>query len=206
MDRPTAVSGFTTGILGAGALSVGIIGLAGLAPSILAGIGVIIVGLLFLAVGVQSLQSTRQVLMKAGVSASDGAGLGLSAESAAGGAGVILGILSLLGVIPAILDGAAIIAFGAAFILSASSQARMAQAAIKEGGEEHTVLAQALPNAASGLLLIGAADLVLGILAISEHTDLFVSTSLVLAAVVTTGGLSFLATAGGERLFGMLGL
>ena len=87
MDRPTAVSGFTTGILGAGALSVGIIGLAGLAPSILAGIGVIIVGLLFLAVGVQSLQSTRQVLMKAGVSASDGAGLGLSAESAAGGAG-----------------------------------------------------------------------------------------------------------------------
>ena len=81
-----------------------------------------------------------------------------------------------------------------------------AQAAIKEGGEEHTVLAQALPNAASGLLLIGAADLVLGILAISEHTDLFVSTSLVLAAVVTTGGLSFLATAGGERLFGMLGL
>ncbi len=204
MDRPTAVSGFTTGILGAGALSVGIIGLAGLAPSVLAGIGVIIVGLLFLAVGVQSLQSTRQVLMKAG--ASDGVGLGLSAESAAGGAGIVLGILSLLGVIPAILDGAAIIAFGAAFILSASSQARTAQAAIKEGGEEHTVLAQALPNAASGLLLIGAADLVLGILAISEHTDLSVSTSLVLAAVVTTGGLSFLATAGGERLFGMLGL
>lgn len=203
MDRPTAVSGFTTGILGAGALSVGIIGLAGLAPSILAGIGVIIVGLLFLAVGVQSLQSTRQVLTEVG---SDGVGLGLSAESAAGGAGIVLGILSLLGVIPAILDGAAIIAFGAAFILSASSQARTAQAAIKEGGEEHTVLAQALPNAASGLLLIGAADLVLGILAISEHTDLSVSTSLVLAAVVTTGGLSFLATAGGERLFGMLGL
>lgn len=203
MDRPTAVSGFTTGILGAGALSVGIIGLAGLAPSILAGIGVIIVGLLFLAVGVQSLQSTRQVLTEVG---SDGVGLGLSAESAAGGAGIVLGILSLLGVIPAILDGAAIIAFGAAFILSASSQARTAQAAIKEGGEEHTVLAQALPNAASGLLLIGAADLVLGILAISEHTDLSVSTSLVLAAVVTTGGLSFLATAGGERLFGLLGL
>jgi hypothetical protein len=202
MDKPNAVSGFTSGVLGAGALAVGIIGLAGLAPWVLAGVGVIIVGLLFMSVGAQSSRSTRQILAEAGVSD----GTGLSAHSAAGGGGVVLGILTLLGVVPAILTGAAIIAFGAAFILSASSQARTAQAAIEQGGEGRMVIAQALSDVTSGLLLIGAADLVLGILAVSKYADPSISVSLVLVAILTTGALSFLATAGGGRMLGMLGL
>lgn len=207
MNGSAGSTGFAEGSLGAGALAVGIIGLAGLAPYALASIGVIIVGLLFLMSGAQSSRRARQALAEAGASA--GAS-GLSSHTVAGGAGLILGILGLLNVVPSVLTGVAVIAFGAAFILAANAQARNAQSAIEQGtasAESREAAKQALANVTTGQVLIGAADLVLGIIAVaSTRAEPMTGATLVLVAILTTGSGSFLSGAGGERLLGMIGL
>jgi len=195
-------SGFFVGALGAGALAVGIIGLAGVAPWILAGIGIIILGLLFLAGGAQSACASAQALAEVGITD----GFGFNSQSTAGAAGIVLGILTLLGVAPAILTGAAIIAFGAAFILAAGDAARRTQATLEHQESASGLVSQHFTNAASGMLLIGAGDLVLGIIAISKYSDPSVTTSLVLVAILATGAISFLAGSGSEKLLGNLGL
>ena len=195
-------SGFFVGVLGAGALAVGIIGLAGLAPWILAGIGIIVLGLLFLASGSQRAHASAQALTEAGMTG----GSSFNSQSTGGTAGIVLGILTLLGVAPAILTGAAIIAFGAALILAAGGEARRAQAAFEHKESTSGLISQYLADAASGMLLIGAADLVLGIIAISRFGDPSVAVSLVLVAVLSTGAVSFLASSGSGKLLGNLGL
>ena len=195
-------SGFLIGSFGAGALAVGIIGLAGLAPWVLAGIGIIVLGLLLLAGGTQSAHASAQALAEAGIID----GFGFNSQSTAGAAGIVLGILTLLGVAPAILTGAAIIAFGAAFIPAAGDEARRTQATFEHQESAPGLISQHFANAASGMLLIGAGDLVLGIIAISKFGDPSVAASLILVAILSTGAVSFLAGSGSEKLLGNLGL
>jgi len=98
-------------------------------------------------------------------------GGGMALDSLAGIAGIVLGILALIGIAPRILMGAAAISFGGAMLLTSASMARLAQ--MPSGGEFnfHSWSSRNTLYAASGIdLLGGAGAIVLGILSLSGYS------------------------------------
>lgn len=95
-------------------------------------------------------------------------GGGLSAEFVAGLAGVTLGILSLVHVMPLFLSPIAVIVFGAALMIGAGVKNRLNMLTV--GSEEHHVakmIAREAILAANGVLILaGMGGVVLGILAL----------------------------------------
>jgi hypothetical protein len=93
-------------------------------------------------------------------------GGGVSAEMLGGMAGVVLGILALIGLVPQILCSVAVLAFGGCMLVGAAGTARarelppIGQSRSFEVGREATAAA----SGAEGL--VGLAAIVLGILAV----------------------------------------
>ncbi|HYW02932.1 MAG TPA: hypothetical protein VFA86_03235 [Gammaproteobacteria bacterium] len=203
--------GVIEGVLGAGALALGIIGLAGVHPAFLAAIATILVGIMFLLEGNAIVRRVRQMLPEDAAPA----GNGLTVQTGAGAAGIVLGILALLQVDPVILTAAAVIAFGAAFVLTASNAVQSAEAGVEQSnaGPETKRAARQLAGAtAGGGVFLGAGNIVLGILAVAligtavagAHHP--VSAVLVLVALLATGGAALLSGSAGQRLFASMGL
>lgn len=112
-----AIGGVATAVLA-------IIGLAGWRPELLAGVATIVFGAALLIQGGTLLSEYSQVITPAGTlqTASDAVGGdGLAAMFPVGIAGIVLGILALLGVASYALTAVSVIAFGAALMLSAQS-------------------------------------------------------------------------------------
>ena len=96
-------------------------------------------------------------------------GGGLTAEFAGGIAGVALGILALVGIAPAVLIPAAVIAMGGALLAGSYLTARINSAILESGGrgEPFSGIAGNIRLAASGVQgLCGAGAVALGILAL----------------------------------------
>jgi hypothetical protein len=137
-----------------------------------------------------------------GASAEQFGGGGVSAVFLVGAAGIVLGVLALLDIAAPTLTSVAIIAFGAALVLSANSVRHlyMMQAsagrlgAPRMGGE---ILAAEMASGSAGVqTLAGLAAIVLGLLAVAGHNPnvLIASALIVLGATViltgsTLGGL-----------------
>lgn len=163
------------GLGGIGAVVLAIIGLAGLLPAAMAAIATIVVGagLLFEG-GAIAARYNRILAMTAGKPETEKAeyGSGMTSEFVGGGAGIVLGILALIGIAPAVLLEVAVIVFGATLLLSAGSTAKLASfgAYYRMPGEEHRVMREAADSsikaAAGAQVLIGIAAVVLGILAL----------------------------------------
>jgi len=129
----------------------------------------------------------------------------LSAVFLVGAAGVVLGILALLGIASSVMTSAAIIAYGGALLLSSNSvrqlyllrSAMIPSVTSQRGGGE--IIAGQMASGSAGIqLLAGLAAIVLGILAVSGvHTNVLSLSALVVvgATVVLTGStLSALVT------------
>ncbi len=210
VEETGAGFGVIEGLLGAGALALGIIGLAGVHPAFLAAIATILVGIMFILEGSAILRRVRAMLP-------DGqapAGNGLTVQTGAGAAGIVLGILALLQVDPVILTAAAVISFGAAFVLTAGNAVRVAEAGIERSNadaEAQRAARQLAGANAGGGVFLGAGNIVLGILAVAligsavtvHHPT---SAALVLIALLATGGAALLSGSAGQRLFATMGL
>jgi hypothetical protein len=112
-----AIGGIATAVLA-------IIGLAGYRPELLAGVATIVFGAALLIQCGTLLSEYSQVFTPAGAlqTASDAVGGdGLAAMFPVGIAGIVLGILALLGIASYALTAVSVIAFGAALMLSAQS-------------------------------------------------------------------------------------
>lgn len=168
-----AIGGIATAVLA-------IIGLAGWRPELLAGVATIVFGVALLIQGGTLLSEYSQVYAPAGAlqTASDAVGGdGLAAMFPVGIAGVVLGILALLGVAAYALTSIAVIAFGAALMLSAQSvrrlyrmQAEMRLASVR-GYTIREFLAGEMAAGSAGIQFVaGLASLVLGILAVVMAT------------------------------------
>jgi hypothetical protein len=105
-------------------------------------------------------------------------GGGITAEFLAGAAGIALGILSILGIVPMVLLPAAIIVYGAALLLSSGATARLNSLAAARP-EVHEiarhVAREAVFAAAGAQVLIGLSGVILGILALVGFTPLILS-------------------------------
>jgi hypothetical protein len=172
-----------------------ILGLASVAPNFLVAIATIAFGAALLLHGSALLGEYARLANQAGAgtSAAVGGG-GLSAVLLAGAAGIILGILALLGINPVILTAIAVIAFGSALILSSNSALRLHLFKLATTkGDERTqrltgdILGGEMLSSSAGIYgLTGLAAIVLGILALAGFTPVV----LVLVALLALGSVN----------------
>ena len=179
-----AIGGIATAVLA-------IIGLAGWRPELLAGVATIVFGAALLIQGGTLLSEYSQVFspgaaMRAAADAVGGDGL--AAMFPVGIAGIVLGILALIGVASYTLTPVAVIAFGAALMLSAQSvrrlyrmQADLRQAAAGSYAVREFLAGEMAAGSAGIQFAAGLGALVLGIVAV------------VMAATARSEGLTLIA-------------
>jgi hypothetical protein len=168
LDLPGGLS--LRGIAAIAAVALSIVGLCGVAPVLLMAIAAIFLGMAFL-FSVGNFVS-RYADFTPGVEAGGG---GLAFDALAGLAGIVLGILALIGVSPGVLLPSTAIAFGCAMLLESASFGPSQNAMFPADGMN---------------LLSGAAAIVLGILALSGYSPAV----LTFVAFLTVGCVNLLSS------------
>ncbi len=177
------------GLVAAGAATLAIIALAGLLPQLLLSIVTIGIGAAFLFEGaaiVSRLSDLLHEITEGRMQAAE-LGAGTTGETLAGIAGVALGILSVLGLIPGILVPSAPIVFRAALTLGAGANMRINELTTTFR-QEHPMaqrVAHEAVRAATGIqVLAGLAAITLGILALAGIQPLILSLTAMLSVSV----------------------
>ncbi|WGR95580.1 hypothetical protein MTX26_07335 [Bradyrhizobium sp. ISRA443] len=170
--------GVVDAIGGAATVILAIVALAGVGQSMLAAIATIVFGAALLIQGGTMLTEFTKLIAPpsaAGTADEVMAGGGLSSLFVVGAAGIVLGVLALVGIAAQTLTAAAVIAFGGALLLSSNSVWRLyrAKRASYRAGEAGTpsgaeFLAGEMASGSAALqCLSGLAAIVLGILAVT---------------------------------------
>lgn len=189
-----AYGGFVDAVGGVATIVLAVVGLAGVKPEMMIAIATIVFGVALLVEGGAMLSEYVNIVFPSGSGApamESFGGIGLSAHFLVGAAGIVLGVLALLGIAPAALTSIALIAFGAAMVLSSNSVWRLHQLksmsmrpAEGESVSGTAILANEMASESAGALsLAGLAAIVLGILAVAGMNP----TVLVLAALIAIG-------------------
>jgi hypothetical protein len=191
------------GALGGLAVAVlAIIGLAGVAVSILMPIAIIVVGVALLAEGGAMLAYRSRAMHEGdGPHCHTEVCSGLSAEVLAGIAGIVLGVLALIGLSPPTLLAVSIVVFGTGSLL-ASVVACSATCC------ETDVAKEAVLAAVAAKAMIGLAVVILGILALvglAGNTALNTQTLTLVALLVLGVAMGLAGFAIGGRLAGSVG-
>jgi len=155
---------FTEGAAGIAAIALAIIALAGVSTTDLTSIAVIVIGVGLVVQGFNTAAESMRQPLAGGIAEFGGE---VMVDCLAGGAGIVLGILALIGLHPEYLLAPALIEFGAALMLSGALAMRSRIAMPGPAGSMQMV---ALPGSAAtgGVeLLMGIAAAVLGILALT---------------------------------------
>jgi hypothetical protein len=158
-------------IAGVAAVVLAILGLAGLLPVYLLAIAAIAVGVaLLFEGGAIAVRYSRLLTETAGSRlSSTELGGGMGVEVLGGIAGIALGILALLGLVPLTLTAVAAIVFGGTLLLSSGTATRLNCLVIDGHGLPDTarrVAREAVFAAASVRVLVGLAGGILGLLAL----------------------------------------
>lgn len=176
-----ALGGITTIVLA-------IIGLSGVKPEILLSIATIVFGAALLIQGGAMLSEFAQIETTPETDVPSSGG-GLSALFLVGVAGIVLGILALVGIRPTNLTSVAVIAFGAALVISTPAvwqllTSRSVTTRFQSRPPMVRIVASEVAAASAGLqAMAGLAVIVLGILAIAG----VYSESLTLTALLVAG-------------------
>jgi len=178
-----------------------VIALSGVYPPMLIAITTIVFGAALLIQGGTMLSEYTRVIFPVGAVGSIeefGSGGGLSAVFLVGAAGIVLGVLALLNIYPTGLTAIAIIAFGAALVLSSNSVwhlHRMKKISHRSGGARPVsggeILASEMASGSAAIqCLAGLGAIVLGILAVTgkDPATLTLVGLLVLGATVLLTG------------------
>ena len=119
-----AYGGLIDAIGGLATVVIAIVGLSGVNAPMMASIATIVFGVALLIQGGAMLSEYAQIIFPAGSRTTNVEGFGgssLSVVFLVGAAGIVLGVLSLLGIEPATLTPIAAIAFGSALVLSSNA-------------------------------------------------------------------------------------
>lgn len=173
----SSYGGFVDAVGGIATIVLAIIGLSGTIPSMMLGIVTIIFGAALLIQGGAMLSEYARIIFPAGTAnfAIDQFGGGtLSAVFLAGAAGIVLGVLSLLGIHSTMLTAVAVMAFGSALVLSANSVMNLHRLKMSSTAPENQsahsgseILASEMASGSAGIqAFAGLAAIVLGILAV----------------------------------------
>lgn len=174
----TGYGGFIDAVGGVATIVLAVIALAGVKSLLLLSIATIIFGVALMIQGGTMLSEYSRIIFPTGVAATGNEQFGgatLSIVFLVGAAGIVLGVLSLLGIHAAELTAVSAIAFGSALVLSSNSVSHLhvlrsvsshatAATTARTGSE---VLAGEMASGSAGIqALAGLAAIVLGILAV----------------------------------------
>jgi hypothetical protein len=203
-SETAAYGGFADALGGIATIVLAIVGLSGVKPEALISISTIVFGAALLIQGGAMLSEFAQIeTTPESDVATGGGGGGMSALFLVGVAGIVLGVLALLGVNAPVLTSAAVIAFGAGLLISSSAVWNLltsrsmamrfqTRAPILRIMASEVAAGSAAVQAAAGLAVI-----VLGILAVS---GIYTATLTLIALLVA--GASILLT--GSTLSGTM--
>lgn len=188
--------GFVDALGGIAAVVLAIIGLAGVRPEIMVSIATVVFGAALLIQGGAMLTEFAVIESTPETAEAPVTGGGISALFLVGFAGIVLGILALLGVHSAILTSVSAIAFGAALVISSSTvwqllTSRSIEARFQARNPILRVMASEVAAGSAGLqAMAGLAVIVFGILAIAgvfTATLTLIAFLVAGAAIVLTG-------------------
>lgn len=181
----------TEGAAGIAAIVLAIIALAGTATAVLAAIATIVIGVGLI---VQAFNTaSEQARMTLNGAQIGGFGDEALVDFLAGATGIVLGILSLIGIHAGYLIPAALIVFGAGLILSGAAAMQTRGGASAVGTEGTQLVSYRGPAASSGFeVLAGLAVTVLGILSLVIGTA---TTGLVLVGFIVVGAALLMVSA-----------
>ena len=193
-------------IAGIAAIVLAIIGLAGMMPAVLLSIATIVFGVALLLSGGSIAARYGNIEREVAETEMETIeiGTGVTMEFAGGLAGIVLGILALIGLVPMVLIPCAVIVFGATFILSIGLSNRLsALENYAPGGSAFSrQLTREAVEASSGVqVLVGLAGITLGVLALIGFAPMVLSLVGILTIAVG-GSLSSVALT--TRLWGAL--
>lgn len=173
----TNYGGLVDAIGGAATVVLAIIGLAGTRTDMLLAIATVVFGAALLIQGGTILSELTHMMFPAGAIASvdEFSGGSLSTVFLVGTAGIVLGVLALLGIYPLMLTAIAVIAFGSALVFGSNSVwsvHRMKRLIVRTGSQRTVagseILATEIAAGSAGLqCFAGLAAIVLGILAVT---------------------------------------
>jgi hypothetical protein len=180
-------------IAGAGAIVLSILGLAGIFPSILLPASIIALGSAFVLQSSSIGSRFNWVLRETTNSAFETGevGVGMTTEFVGGVAGIALGVLSLLGLVPDVLMPIGVLVFGLTLLLGVGVQTRLNHMEADCDETHHMIrrIAREAVSAASGIqILFGLGAVTLGILSLIQ---VFVPAVLTLIAILAVGGATF---------------
>jgi hypothetical protein len=180
-----AIGGIATAVLA-------IVALTGFAPPTTAAIATIVFGAALLIQGGTILSEYAHLVIPAETLPRPRfGGDGLSALFLVGIAGIVLGVLALLGIATMQLTAIAIIAFGGSLVMSSNSvrQLYMLQAATKKASGSHLgsefLAGEMASGSASVQVLAGLAAIVLGILSIAGTSSIHLNPAALLVLGIT---------------------
>jgi hypothetical protein len=180
--------GFVDALGGIATIVLAIIGLAGVRSLDLLSIATIVFGAALLIQGGAMLSEFAAIEATPQANGLSGGG-GLGALFGVGVAGIILGVLALLGVKPTMLNAVAVIAFGGALLVSSSAvwqllTSRSVATRFQTGSSMLRVVASEIASGSSSLQgMAGLAVIILGILAVAG----IASQDLALIALIVAG-------------------
>jgi len=178
---------------GVGVVALSILGLAGVVPRYMAPIACIAFGVALAAEGGSIAARFSQLARSDGLIQKAEVGGGAGAELVGGLAGIVLGILALIGIDATVLVSVAAIVFGAAILLGSGTESRISSLAAESG---ERVISGTLGTAGAEVL-IGIAAIALGILALTGSFPMILN----LIALLTLGaGATIQATAVGGTM------
>jgi hypothetical protein len=186
------------GIAGGGAVVLTIIGLAGVLSLPLLAVSTIAIGGALLIGGgtIASRFRNVQVPTNEGRRTYPEPGKGITAEFLGGITGVVLGILSLLGLVPLVLLPVAAILYGSVMVMGASATARLNEFELRQSDypEHQKSRARGAVTATSDLqMMVGIGGIALGILALVSVAPIALTfvAMLALGASVLASGTAF---------------
>jgi hypothetical protein len=172
-------------LLACGAVVLSILGIVGLLPNDLAAIAVIGLGVLLLFEGANVGLRYTELLYEAGATSKSRVAevtRGIMTEFLGGVAGIVLGILALLRIVPMTLMSVAVITYGGTLLLTSGESVWLASSS-----NENEVVRQLMHSmslaAAGGQVLVGLAALALGILGLVGIAPMM----MILIALLATG-------------------
>lgn len=178
------------GLAGVGAVTLAILGLVGVLPMYMLSISAIAIGGALLLEGASVASRTSQLLSRVGDDRRGELDIkgGATVEFAGGAAGIVLGILALLGIATMTLMPVAALVFGGTLLLSSGTRVSLNQAfaesaAAGTGQVQHAVY-EAMSASAGARALVGIASVVLGILVLA---DIGAAVTLTLVAMLGVG-------------------
>jgi len=192
-------------VVSGGSAVLSILALAGIMPMTMVAIATVGIGvsLLFIGGAIASRYSELiQQVTKGRVEIAE-VSSGTTAESLGGAAGIALGVLALLGLIPMILIAAAVIVFGGAIIMGAGITERLSILEMEHAEENQLArrVMREIVNATSGVqVLAGLAAITLGILSLTGIRSQMMNN---VGILVLSVSLLMSGTALGSRIFSM---